>query len=288
MQFHYLNLNNNQNLPDNISLEPYKCIVLITEQVKSEWRDIVSKWLVDTGCLYMMAWGQDCSLWDDSVDTANLIAFNWSEIPEDNFVMTTWHENETLEDVFWYAKFAAIHSTVELNNILVLDIGYSHREAEIKKLYDKIGQLRYKLTMTLIRVTANISIDETELHEKFVRSSGPGGQNVNKVSTAVQLRFNVSQSQNIPHSVKMKILNSGDSRLTKEGELVLIAENFRTQEANRKDALDRLKEIIRKAAFVPKKRIPTKPSQGAKKRRLESKAKRGFVKKSRSGKIDLD
>lgn len=142
--------------------------------------------------------------------------------------------------------------------------------------------------MALIRVTAKISIDETELHEKFVRSSGPGGQNVNKVSTAVQLRFNVAQSENIPHSVKMKILNSGDSRLTKEGELVLIAESFRTQEANRKDAVDRLKEVIRKASFVPKKRIPTRPSLGAKKRRLESKAKRGSVKKSRSGKIDLD
>lgn len=142
--------------------------------------------------------------------------------------------------------------------------------------------------MALIRVTAKISIDEIELHEKFVRSSGPGGQNVNKVSTAVQLRFNVAQSENIPHSVKMKILNSGDSRLTKDGELVLIAESFRTQEANRKDAVERLKEIIRKAAFVPKKRIPTRPSLGAKKRRLESKAKRSSVKKTRSGKIDLD
>lgn len=142
--------------------------------------------------------------------------------------------------------------------------------------------------MALIKITAKISIDETELQEKFVRSSGPGGQNVNKVSTAVQLRFNVAQSENIPHSVKMKILNSGDSRLTKEGELVLIAESFRTQEANRKDSVDRLKEIIRKAAFVPKKRIPTRPSLGAKKRRLESKAKRSSLKKNRSGKINLD
>lgn len=142
--------------------------------------------------------------------------------------------------------------------------------------------------MAFIRITANISIDETELHEKFVRSSGPGGQNVNKVSTAVQLRFSVANSENLPHNVKLKILQSGDSRLTKDGELVLIAESFRTQEANRKDAVDRLKEIIRKAAFVPKKRIPTKPSLGAKKRRLESKAKRGNIKKTRSNKINLD
>jgi len=142
--------------------------------------------------------------------------------------------------------------------------------------------------MALIKITADISIDESELQEKFVRSSGPGGQNVNKVSTAVQLRFNVASSENIPHRVKLKILQSGDSRLTKEGELVLIAESFRTQEANRKDAVDRLKEIIRKAAFVPKKRIPTRPSLGAKKRRLESKTKRGNIKKIRSGKINLD
>lgn len=142
--------------------------------------------------------------------------------------------------------------------------------------------------MALIKITATISIDEAELHEKFVRSSGPGGQNVNKVSTAVQLRFNVAKSENLPERVRVKILNSGDSRLTKEGELVLIAENFRTQEANRKDAIARLIEIIRKAAFVPKKRIPTRPSLGAKKRRLESKAKRGSIKKSRSSKINLD
>lgn len=142
--------------------------------------------------------------------------------------------------------------------------------------------------MALIRVTAKISIDETELHEKFVRSSGPGGQNVNKVSTAVQLRFNVANSDNIPQTVKQKILQSGDSRLTKDGEMVLIAESFRTQEANRKDAVDRLKDIIRKAAFVPKKRIATRPTLASKKRRLESKAKRSTIKKNRSNKIDPD
>ena len=142
--------------------------------------------------------------------------------------------------------------------------------------------------MTNLHITHAISIGEDELHEKFVRSSGPGGQNVNKVSSAVQLRFNVVQSPSLPEYVKLKIINSGDSRLTKEGEIVIIAESFRTQEANRKDAVGRLKEIIRKAAFVPKKRIPTRPTLGAKKRRLESKAKRGTIKKSRSGKINLD
>ncbi len=121
-----------------------------------------------------------------------------------------------------------------------------------------------------------------------MRSSGPGGQNVNKVSTAVQLRFNVANSENLPQRVKSKILQSGDSRLTKDGALVLVAESFRTQEANRKDVLDRLVEIIRKAAFIPKKRIATKPSLGAKRRRMDSKTKRGAIKKIRSGKIDFD
>ncbi len=142
--------------------------------------------------------------------------------------------------------------------------------------------------MTKLKITPVISIDSDELSEKFVRSSGPGGQNVNKVSTAVQLRFDVKNSKNLPYRVKQKILNSGDTRLTKEGELVIIAESKRTQEANRKDALDRLKEIIRKAAFVPKPRIATRPSKGAVKRRLESKSKRAQVKKGRSGKIDFD
>jgi len=140
----------------------------------------------------------------------------------------------------------------------------------------------------VIKITSTISINETELEEKFVRSSGPGGQNVNKVSTAVQLRFNVANSENLPQRVKSKILQSGDSRLTKDGALVLVAESFRTQEANRKDVLDRLVEIIRKAAFIPKKRIATKPSLGAKRRRMDSKTKRGAIKKIRSGKIDFD
>lgn len=142
--------------------------------------------------------------------------------------------------------------------------------------------------MASIPITSKISIDADELSEKFVRSSGPGGQNVNKVATAVQLRFDVKNSPNLPFSVKQKILRSGDARLTKEGELVIFAESKRTQEANRKDALDRLKDIIQKAAFIPKQRIATRPSKGAVKRRLEGKAKRAQVKKGRSGKIDLD
>ena len=142
--------------------------------------------------------------------------------------------------------------------------------------------------MARIRVTASIALDEDELLESFVRASGPGGQNVNKVASAVQLRFDVAGSPNMPERLRAKILGSGDSRLTKDGELVILAERHRTQEMNRKDARDRLVQLIAKAAHIPKRRIATKPTLGSKKRRLESKTKRGAVKKQRSGKISID
>ena len=142
--------------------------------------------------------------------------------------------------------------------------------------------------MALVQITNTISILDDEIEEKFVRSSGPGGQNVNKVASAVQLRFNVRLSPSLPEPVRARILNSGDSRLTKDGELILIAERFRTQDANRRDALERLKQIIRRAARVPKKRIATKPTLGSRTRRLEGKVKRGSLKKTRNGKIELD
>ncbi|MEM1284328.1 MAG: alternative ribosome rescue aminoacyl-tRNA hydrolase ArfB [Pseudomonadota bacterium] len=142
--------------------------------------------------------------------------------------------------------------------------------------------------MARLHVTSSISLFDDELIASFVRATGPGGQNVNKVASAVQLRFDVRQSPNLPERVREKILASGDSRLTKDGVLVIFADRHRTQEMNRKDAQDRLFEVIRKAAHVPKRRIATKPTLGSKKRRLESKAKRGAVKKARSGKINVD
>ena len=137
-------------------------------------------------------------------------------------------------------------------------------------------------------VTDKISLGLDELEESFIRSSGPGGQNVNKVSSAVQLRFNVRHSSNLPDRVKQKILASGDSRLTKNGILVINAERHRTQELNRQDARERLKEIILHASHVPKRRIATKPTRNSQKRRVDTKIKRGLLKKGRGKKVDFD
>ena len=142
--------------------------------------------------------------------------------------------------------------------------------------------------MGRIAVTASIFIDEDELIERFVRARGPGGQNVNKVASAVQLRFDVRASPSLPLFVREKILSLGDSRLTKAGEIVILADRYRTQEMNRKDALDRLFELIRTAARPSKRRVATKPTASSKRRRLEAKTRRGAVKRQRSGKVNLD
>jgi ribosome-associated protein len=133
----------------------------------------------------------------------------------------------------------------------------------------------------VITVTRNIRIPDGEIRFTFIRSAGPGGQNVNKLSTAVQLRFDVEGSPSLPERVKRRLALFAGSRLTSGGELLIEARRFRTRERNRRDALDRLTALIRKAAHRPKTRRPTKPSKAAKRARLESKLRRGKTKELR-------
>jgi ribosome-associated protein len=133
----------------------------------------------------------------------------------------------------------------------------------------------------MIRITGKISIDEREVAESFVRASGPGGQNVNKLSTAVQLRFDVRHSPSLPADVAQRLERLAGSRLTRDGVLVMIAQRHRTQARNRQDALERLVDLIRRAAIAPAKRRPTKPTAASRERRIEGKKRRADVKKSR-------
>ena len=133
----------------------------------------------------------------------------------------------------------------------------------------------------MITVTRSIAFDESELQFRFIRSSGPGGQNVNKVSTAVQLRFDVGNSPSLPGDVRTRLIRLAGRRITQDGILIIEARQFRTQERNREDAVERLKELIREAARKPKPRKKTQPTAAARERRVESKKKRGEIKKAR-------
>jgi ribosome-associated protein len=140
----------------------------------------------------------------------------------------------------------------------------------------------------MIRVTDQIAVDEAELSETFVRASGPGGQNVNKLATAVQLRFDVRHSHSLPPDVRARLAQLAGRRLTQDGVLVIIAQRHRTQERNRDDARARLIELIRQAAVRPKPRRPTRPTAASRERRIESKKRRAGVKRLRGVRPSFD
>jgi ribosome-associated protein len=133
----------------------------------------------------------------------------------------------------------------------------------------------------MLRLTPSIAIPDTELMERFVRASGPGGQNVNKVATAVELRFDALNSPSLPDALRARLLSRRDHRITEDGLVVIAAQRFRTQDRNRQDARERLLSLLRAALTPPKPRVATRPTRASKERRLTSKRERASVKRQR-------
>ena len=133
----YLHLPPSQTPPDLV-LGPFRAVVIIEEPVDAEWQERVSDWLVRSGCLYMVAWGIKCTTWDDSVDHSMLAAFNYEEVPDEKFVMTTWHEDEPLGEALWFARHCAFHPDVELEHTLLVHIAPQARAEELLGAYREV------------------------------------------------------------------------------------------------------------------------------------------------------
>ena len=136
MAVRYLRVEAGDAFPDLADFSPFKAVVVVEAPVVDTWQAAASRWLAESGCLYMMAWGHDCESWDTSVDEANLRQFAYGDIPEDDLIMTTWHDDEPLEEVVWFAKVAAHHPSIEISNLLFLHIGATDRQAEFEALFD--------------------------------------------------------------------------------------------------------------------------------------------------------
>jgi hypothetical protein len=132
----YLHLQPGDIPPRLESLAPFKAVVVVEDEVTPQWQATVSEWLVHGGCRYMMAWGRKCSEWDDSVDLANLRLFNFEQIPDDEFVMTTWHENDSLHETFWFSERAAMHPSLNLERTYIIHISPNEREADLLRTFD--------------------------------------------------------------------------------------------------------------------------------------------------------
>jgi hypothetical protein len=132
----FVRLGSQDSPPDVSHLRPYKAVLVLESKVAPDRQAAISKWLVRTGCLYMLAWGVECSSWDDSVDLANLEAYDFGDIPEESDIMTTWHEGEPLQEVFWFAKNSAEHPVIPIENTLVIHFSDLNRADELKRQFD--------------------------------------------------------------------------------------------------------------------------------------------------------